>query len=81
MKALFALLLLTSCSTMTEEEKYEREAAKAEARDEFIIRAEGCHQAGGIMIFKRDGSSMKHWTKFDYQSAYCTSRDSFSRIF
>lgn len=47
------VLVVSACSlsTMTEEEIYEREVARNEAEDEYLMKVMACRDTGGIMVF------------------------------
>ena len=66
LKLLLVLLLLSSCATLSEEEKAMR---LAEVKDEYEMRAAACHRGGGHMLFK--GWHTLKYTILDYQGAYC----------
>ncbi len=65
-KFLTVLLLLSSCATLSEEEKAMR---LAEVKDEYEMMAAACHRGGGHMLVER-----RHTLKYtilDYKGAYC----------
>ncbi len=65
-KLLLVLLLLSSCATLSKEEK----AMKlAEVKDEYEMRAAACHRGGGHMVVERK-LTLKY-TILDYKGAYC----------
>lgn len=49
--ALTLVVSACSVSTLTEEEIYEREVARNEAEDEYMMKEMACRDTGGIMVF------------------------------
>ena len=67
------ILLLVSCTTLTEDERierrYEREQRYAEALDEFNQMTRECRAAGGTPMITR---TARDYTVNDLRMAYCT---------
>lgn len=68
------LLLLTSCTALTEEQRYVRDNELAIAKDHFYLLQRQCNTIGGYMVVTRPIREMRNWTKWDYQSARCATR-------
>ena len=62
-------LLLCSCATTTEEERFDREDRRIQAREEFYRQKDSCHREGRTMQI-RLRTLGKH-TYHDYKSARC----------
>ena len=62
-------LLLCSCSTMTEEERYQREDKLILAREEFYLQQDSCRQIGGSMQIRLRPVGKNNYE--DYKSASC----------
>ncbi len=61
-------VLLTSCATLSDEEKYERADQLAQVQDQFRIKEISCKNAGGFMWISKTGI---YPTLYDYSSAKC----------
>jgi len=71
--ALFLVLSACSMAPMTEEEIYDRETARNEAEDEFLMRKMECDDIGGVMIFEHYSGFRKKrkLTRAQMKSARC----------
>lgn len=49
--ALFLVVSACSMAPMTEEEIYERETARNEVEDDYLLREMACNDIGGVMVF------------------------------
>ena len=75
MKTLLIFLLLVGCAPLTEQQRYEREANLAEAKDKYFMLERACRAAGGYMIVHRPVRDMRNWNKFDFGNARCAVRN------
>ena len=64
------LVLLASCATLTEEEKYERDDRFLQARDQFELKRISCIGAGGMIVRRTLGPS-RRYSLHDYETAEC----------
>lgn len=65
-------LMLASCATLTEAEKYAREDRLVLATEKYQRNAAACAAVGGVMTFNYTGvKSMKGPTAADYKRARC----------
>ncbi len=62
-------LLLCSCATLTEEERFEREDRLIQARDEFYRQRDSCHRMGGTMQIR--ARTLGKYDYLDYKTARC----------
>ena len=68
-----AILMLASCATVTEEQKYKRTDRLMAALEEYEIKAAACKAAGATMMITGRATrieSYKH-ARLDYQRAKC----------
>ena len=68
-----AILMLASCATVTEDEKYARSDRFMAALEEYEIKYAACKAAGATMMITGRATriqSYKH-TRLDYQRAKC----------
>lgn len=63
------VLSLCSCTTMTEEQRYERDDRFLQARETFYRHKEVCHNMGGTMELSL--GNLGKPTYRDYRSARC----------
>ena len=68
-------LLLVSCSTLTEEEKYDRDTHYAEALDLYLARERACVLNRGYMVRRFTERQLERGTvhPLDLKMAYCQS--------
>ncbi len=62
-------MLLCSCATLTEEERFEREDRLIQARDEFYQQRDSCLSRGGTMQIR--GRALGKYDYLDYKTARC----------
>ena len=74
MKLIPLLLLLASCTTLTDEQREARAESLAEARDEFFTLQARCRAANGYIVALRPIHEIKRWNKWDFRSAKCALR-------
>ena len=77
-------LLLVSCATLTEDERferiYDREDELILAMEEFERRSMDCQRNGGVMENRTDSSSrLRKRTAHDYRMAQCVKREDIGR--
>ena len=69
------LLLLCSCATLTEEERFTREDKRIQAREEFYLQKDYCRRMGGtIQVRLRTLGKLGNYSYNDYKSARCVKR-------
>ncbi len=61
-------VLLASCATLSDEEKYERADQLAQVQDQFRLKEISCKNAGGFMWISKIGM---YPTLHDFASAKC----------
>ncbi len=67
-----AFLVLTSCATLSEEQKYARADALVLARENYQAREQACYEVGGAMMINTGGQKLrKRFTRHDYKFAQC----------
>ncbi len=66
-------LMLTSCATMTEQEKYERQDRLVVAMENYELKAAACRAAGATVMITARATRIKayKYTRSDYESARC----------
>ncbi len=65
-------VLLASCATLTDEQKYERADRFLQAREQYELNKISCRKAGGVIQMTR--FSARKLTRHDYESATCVRR-------
>lgn len=63
-------LLLCSCATLTEEERFDREDKLIRAREQYFRQAVSCDRIGGAMTIT-PLHAMEEFSYDDYRSAKC----------
>jgi len=58
--ALFLVFSACSMTPLTEEEIYDRQTARSEAEDEFMMKKMECDDIGGVMIFEHYSGRRKN---------------------
>ncbi len=83
--ALFLVASSCSFAPLTEEEIYDRETARIEVEDKFLMKQMECDDLGGVMVFERYNgySKKKKLTTVQMKSARCerTSIDALSGVY
>ena len=74
MKGLFiAVVLLSGCVTLSEDQRFENEALLLVAVDQFQLKKRACDRANGVIVMERPATRIKRkFTRFEYNSARCT---------
>ena len=70
---LFLIVSACSMAPMTEEEIYERETARNEVEDDYMMREMACNDIGGVMVFNHYSTYRKKQklTAAQMKSAHC----------
>ena len=65
-------VLLASCATLTEEQKYERADRLVQAREQFSLKEISCRNSGAKIVMRRSmASRLYRYSRHDYDSAEC----------
>ena len=68
-----AILMLASCATLTEDQKYARTDRLMAALEDYEIKAAACKAAGATMMIIGRGTRIKslRFSRRDFQNAKC----------
>lgn len=68
---LLLFLLLSSCATLIEDERFEQEDRLILAREQFYRQAESCRRNGGVIQITTTQARLGQYNRHDYRSAKC----------
>jgi len=68
----FLLVLCACSSTLTEEQRYERDNRRVMAKEAYELKRRACEEEGGYMVVvHRHGVNTREIPADEYHSAYC----------